>query len=104
MNTWRAFLAAAEADDVELGEVHPEALTESGERITARVLTRFVDGRLLYCEVAFESKDDPISRWEIRRIANRLRLAPEKYIFRSPARAGVLTPTRTAPSPMAASG
>lgn len=81
MTTWRAFLASAGDDGVELGEVHHEALTEIGERITAKVLTRFVGERLLYCEVAFETKDEPISRWEIRRIVNRLRLPPEKYIF-----------------------
>jgi len=64
-----------------LGEVEHELLDESGERVTAKVLTRRLHGKLLWIEIGFQTLDDRVPRRTQRQIANRLRLPPERYVF-----------------------
>lgn len=82
MIRWGRFLERLREDSVTLNTVEHEGITEDDERITTRFLSRVVDGRYLYCEVDFESLDDPVPRRKQRQIANLLRLPPEKHHFR----------------------
>lgn len=81
MILWKDFLRKLQEDGVVLGEVEHELLDESGERVTAKVLTRRLHGKLLWIEIGFQTLDDRVPRRTQRQIANRLRLPPERYVF-----------------------
>ena len=71
-----------EEDGVTLSECEQEALSETGERIRAKILTRHLgEGRFLHVEIDFVDPASPVPQRTVRQIANRLRLPVEKYVF-----------------------
>lgn len=78
---WRTLLDILSDHGVSLETTELETLTEDGERSTARFLVRWVNGRPLYHVVGFVSMDDPVPRFEVRRIAIALDLPPEVFIL-----------------------
>lgn len=80
MLLWGRFLKILREDGVDLGESEKVALTEHGERITAKMLIRRVDDKMLWIEVDFQSPTDRFPKRTIRQVMNRLRLPPEKYL------------------------
>lgn len=83
MITWREYLDLLRKDGVSVAESEDEALSDDGERVISRFLVRVVDGEVLTSPAEFASLSSAVPRMEQRRIANRLRLPPEKYIFKT---------------------
>lgn len=82
MITWRTYLAKLHEDGVTLDQFQTEAITSEGERITGWMLARRIgDARRHHPLAERPDPDAEVPRGEQRRIANTLRLPPEKYIF-----------------------
>ena len=83
MIRWGEFLDMLKEDGVTLETAEHEILTEDGERFTTQFLVRWVDGQPLGYPVDISDFEDPVPKWEIRRIAIHLKLPPDRYIFPS---------------------
>jgi len=79
--TWGWYIRVLRAEGVRLDVVEQEDLSEEGDRIVTKMLTRRVGGRLLWTEAGFGDPDEPITYYRRRQIANELRLDPTRFIF-----------------------
>ncbi len=81
MLRWGELLDRLADDGVTLETAEYDTLTQSGERFTTQFLQRWVADKPLTYVVEIESREDPVPKYEVRRIAIRLELDPEQYIF-----------------------
>lgn len=82
MIDWRTFLAMLAEDGVTLDRVEQDAMEDDGGVAAVWFLSRHHQGQVLhYVLDGPVVPDDPVTRFVRRRIANSLRLSPEKYVF-----------------------